>query len=166
MTVTIAGIWIRIEPELLTDQINIRLLAGEEEPSWADVIFFRVRLQHRRGITLGINSDGVKENVLAHAVSQNFLGLDQPRCFQRAGVNAVGVNKIDSYSFSFQQVIIKMYDLAILGDERNIGKVISSPVRPAGLSNVAASNENGGSKDDCGHKGNAQQISARHPLTP
>src|SRR6185312_3724216 len=160
MAVTITGVRIRIEPEFLTDQINIRLLAGEEEPSWAGVIFFRVRLQHRRGITLGINSDGVKENVLAHAVSQNFLGLDQPRCFQRAGVNAVGVNKIDSYSFSFQQVIIKMYDLAILGDKRNVGEITCAPAGPAGFSNLAVQNQNGGSKDDCGHKGNAQQISA------
>jgi hypothetical protein len=54
----------------------------------------------------------------------------------------VGVDQIDGYSFAFQQVIIKMYDLAILGNKGNVGEIIRAPMRAAGLGNVAAKNKN------------------------
>ena len=44
------------KPELLADQLDVRLLAGEERPARAGVEFLRVVLQHLRRVVLGIDA--------------------------------------------------------------------------------------------------------------
>ncbi|MNN87550.1 hypothetical protein D3C81_2051190 [compost metagenome] len=59
-------------------------LAGEQRPARADAEFFGVALQGGGGVVVGVDADGVEEDVLADPITQNLLHLAQPRGFHRA----------------------------------------------------------------------------------
>src|SRR5215510_14581183 len=75
----------------------------------------------------GINADGIKEDVPAYAVAQLLLHLRQPRCFERTRILAGGVDQINGHDFAFDQIVIEMNSLPILGNEFDVGEM--APVR-------------------------------------
>src|SRR6185312_15496876 len=83
VAIAIIGIRLGIQTKLLADEIDIGLLAREESPSRADVVFVPICLEHLWSVILWIDSDGIKENVFANAITQHLLHLRQARGFQR-----------------------------------------------------------------------------------
>jgi hypothetical protein len=128
MAVTIIGIGSFPQAQLLADQFDVFLFAGEKSPARAGMVFFRESLQLFRRVVLRINADGIKKDILAHAVAQHLLYLGQARGFQRADVETMGVEELNGHDLAFEQIVIELDLLAVLGGQRDVGKVVGSPV--------------------------------------
>src|SRR5579871_5845308 len=129
MAIAVALVGRGIQTQLFTDQVNVFLLSRQKEPAWPSVILFRISLEHRWRILRGVNTNGVKEDVFAYAVSQHLLHLGQTCCLQRAGVDAVCINQVDNNDFPLDQVVIEMNSSSILCSQLYVRKIIRSPVR-------------------------------------
>ena len=66
---------IGIQADFLTEKIYVLLFAGKEGPTRPDVELFHVAPQHLRGIVLGIDADGIKENIGAYPTPKLLLHL-------------------------------------------------------------------------------------------
>ena len=75
----------------------------------------------------GIDADGIKENVFAHAIAQHFLHLRQPGGLQRACILASGIDQVNDNALALEHVIVKMDFDAILRGENYIGKIACAP---------------------------------------
>ena len=76
---------------------------------------------------VGIDRDGVKEDIFSYPVSQYLLYLRQPGRFQRARILASGINQVDRYDLALDQIVIKMDGLPVLRGQFDVGKVICAP---------------------------------------
>ncbi len=86
----------------------------------------------------GINADGVKENVFAHAVAQLLLHLEKARGFERACVHAMGIDEVDYYALALEQIVVKADFDTILRDQRYIGKIVRAPAGVIGRCGLRA----------------------------
>lgn len=81
----------------------------------------------RWGVVVGVDADGVEEDVLADPVTEDFLHLAQARGFHRAGVGAAGEDEVDGDHLVLDQVVEEMHFLTVLGEQRDVGEVIGAP---------------------------------------
>src|SRR5207244_13545497 len=65
VAVRVRGVLLGIETELPAVQLDVRRLAGEEEPTGPDVIFLRVLLANRRPVVPGIDRELLADLVAA-----------------------------------------------------------------------------------------------------
>src|SRR5262245_17281658 len=79
MAIPVGGVVRAGQPELLGDELDVVLVAGEEQPAGTDAELLRIGLQHRWCVVLGIDADRVEEDVLTNPVAQKPLHLYQPR---------------------------------------------------------------------------------------
>src|SRR6185437_11507907 len=127
MAVTIVGIRIRIEAQLFGDEVNVFSFACIKSPARTNVIVFSVLLQNFWRIALGVNGDGIEENIFPNFVAEHLLHLRQARSFQRARIHAMSVDHVQNNTFAFDQIIIEVDCFSILINQWNIGKIIGTP---------------------------------------
>src|SRR4029077_15031035 len=125
----IAISWVRrcVKPEFFADQVNVRFFACKKEPARTGMILFSVCLELYRRIALRINTDGVKENLFAHPITQQTLYLRQPGCLQRTCIHAVRVDQLNHHHLALEQIIIKMDGRAVLRGQFDIRKIVCPP---------------------------------------
>src|SRR6266700_3240659 len=115
------------QPQLLGDEFDVVLLAGEEQPPGPDVELLGVSLQRLGRITLGIDRDRVEEDVLANAVAEKLLHLNQPCRLERALVLATGVDEVDRYLLALEQIVVETNGRPVLRGQRNVREIVSAP---------------------------------------
>src|SRR5437870_3232629 len=108
------------QPQLLGDELDIGLVAGEKQPAGPDVELLGVSLQRLGRITLGIDRDRVEEDVLANAVAEKLLHLNEPCRLERALVLAAGVDEVDRYLPALEQIVVETKGRPVLGNQRYV----------------------------------------------
>src|SRR2546427_3061937 len=112
---------------LFGDDFDVVLLAGEKQPAGSDMELLGIGLQRLGRITLGIDRDRVEEDVLANAVAEKLLHLDQPCRLQRALVLATGVDEIDRHFLALEQIVVETKGRPVLRGQRNVWEIVRTP---------------------------------------
>src|SRR6185312_5788128 len=102
---------------------NVLFLARKKSPARPHMKLLHVGLQYFRRVVVRINADGIEKDIFANAVTQLLLHLRQASRFQRTGVLARSVYKIDGDDLAFDQVVIEMDLFPVLRDELDVRKV-------------------------------------------
>ena len=102
VAVAVTRYWI-LKPKLLVDQRDVFFFSGKKQPAWAGVIRIGIFLHGCWSVALGINADGIKKDIFAHAVTEHLLHLGQARGFQRTNVNAVGIKLFNGHGLALEQ---------------------------------------------------------------
>src|SRR5712691_9637986 len=124
--VAVRGIGQRSQPELLADELDVLVLAGEEQPTRPGVELRCVRLEHLGRVVLRIDADRIEEDVLADAVAEDPLHLRELRRLERAAGAAVRVDEVDDDCLVLEQVVVETNNLSVLRGQGNVGKVFRS----------------------------------------
>src|SRR5262249_35096918 len=93
------------QPQLLGDESDVALLAGEKQPAGPDAELLGIGLEHGGRISFGIDADRVEEDVLAHPVAEKLLHLGQPRRLERALVLTAGVDEVYRPPLAPEQIV-------------------------------------------------------------
>ena len=116
-----------LEPQLFADQFDIRFGSGQKQPAGTGMILLCIGLQRGRSVALRIDAERVKPDIAPEMVAQNLGHLCHACGLERTGVAAFGVHQVDDDAFAFQQVVVEVNGLAVLGRERHVGEVIGAP---------------------------------------
>ncbi|MNG04190.1 hypothetical protein D3C84_873030 [compost metagenome] len=112
----------------MPQQGDVVFVTGQKLPAGANLEFLGIVFEHFRGIGFWIDTDRVEEHIATHAFAEQFLHLSQARGFQRARVGTGGEDEVDGHHLVFDQVIKKPNRLAVLVNQRGVGKVVPAPL--------------------------------------
>ena len=135
--------------EPLADLVDVFRNAGEKQPAGTGAERLGVLLHLVGGVVHRIDADRIEEDVLADAVAKSILQLRHSRRRDRADIPAAREQEADDEDLVLDQVVIEVEDLAVLGDDRDVGHIVLAPaggLRPA----------------TCNHKGEEDKRGAGH----
>ena len=108
----------------VAQRINVRLLAGQEQPAGLDFEnVFGVFLQDGHGVLLGLQGHGVEEHVLAHALAKHVLHLAQVGIGGGAAPLAAAHHKeVEQDNAVAHQIVVEIESFTGVGQQRHIGQ--------------------------------------------
>ena len=119
-----------VQPERAAETIRRRLRAGIEAPPGPGLELRHVLPKALRRIQLGVDADGVHQDVFPDSAIQLPVDHLHPSGFGRAGVLARGVDEVDDDHLAIDQVILETHDLPVVTRELDVRKLVPREGRP------------------------------------
>ncbi|MCY1438452.1 hypothetical protein D9M71_546540 [compost metagenome] len=118
-----------VQAQAAAQLLDVGGFTGEQRPAGADAELFGVAFEGGGGVVVGVDADGVEEDVLADPVTEDLLYLAQTGGFHRAGVGAAGEDEVDGDHLVLDQVVEEMHFFAVLSEQGDVGEIAGPPGR-------------------------------------